>query len=104
VIFFTRAQLCTSNWTFIGKRVWSTTTFYIAPTEDGLHADHNEAVIFGRRGLVIALGQHLVPFITLVHTTPCNKAVFVHLDGLPGRPIGLLNVYGPNEAHLQSSF
>jgi hypothetical protein len=45
----------------------------------------NDTVPSGRGGLATAVANQFLPFITFDQTSPCG-------------PLGLLNVYGPNEA------
>lgn len=47
-------------------------------------------------GLAIGISPALHTFVTHSHASPCGRALFVHLDGLPIGPIGLLDVYGPH--------
>jgi hypothetical protein len=58
----------------------------------------NDTVPSGRGGLATAVANQFLPFITFDQTSPCGREIALHLDGLPCGPLGLFNVYGPNEA------
>jgi hypothetical protein len=97
VLFMQEHKLRQADWSFLGKRIWPRGEFFVASAEDRLHALRNDAVIVGRGGLATAVSHELQPFVTFDLVSPCQRAIILHLDGLPSGPLGLLNVYGPNE-------
>jgi exonuclease III len=98
VLFLQEHKLLLDDWSFFGKRLWCSGSFYVALALPGLHADCNSLVVAGRGGLAIALATPLVDFISFHCPSPCGRAYIVHLDGLPDGPLGLLNIYTPNNA------
>jgi hypothetical protein len=97
VLFLQEHKLRSSDWQFIGKRIWSGGEFYVSAAANGLHAARNDAVTSGRGGLAIAVAHQLQPFVTNHFVSPCGWAIYLHLDGLPFGSLGLLNIHGPNE-------
>jgi hypothetical protein len=71
---------------------------FCGTAEDGLHAQLNNTVTAGCGGLATAESHQLQQFVTFDLVTPCKQAILLHLDGLPFGPLGLLNVYGPNDS------
>jgi hypothetical protein len=70
----------------------------VATAEDGLHAQRNDTVTAGCGGLATAVSHQLQQFITFDLVIPCKRAILLHLDGVPFGPLGLLNVYSPNDS------
>jgi hypothetical protein len=97
-LFIQEHKLWQEDWTFLGKRIWKQGKFFVSPAEDGLHTLRNDNVVAGRGGLAIAISKQLKPFVTYDMVSPCKRAILIHLDGLPFGSLGLLNVYGPNDA------
>jgi hypothetical protein len=96
-------KLRQADWSFFGKQIWPRGEFFVAPAEDGLHDQQNVAITAGRGGLAIAVSHQLQSFVTFDLVSPCQRAIILHLDGLPSGPLGLHNVYGPTESRERTN-
>jgi exonuclease III len=98
VLFLQEHKQRLPTWNFFRCRIWRTAKFFCSLASDGVHADCNSSVVAGCGGLATAVGPVLAPFVSSFQVTACGRALMVTLDGLPTGPLGLLNVYGPNDS------
>lgn len=96
ICFLQEHKLCQAELPLLGKSIWKEGFFYRVVAEDGVHAACNNSIATRKGGLAIGVSAALNTFVTHSHSTPCGRAQFVHLDGLPIGPMGVLNVYGPH--------
>jgi hypothetical protein len=102
VLFLQEHKVRDVDWTVFGRKIWKFGTFTAAPAASEAQAARNDTVLAGKGGLVTAVLQKLVPFVTSHHVTLCGQVIYVILDRLSSGPLGLVNVYGPNDSLSRS--
>ncbi|KAL3675310.1 hypothetical protein R1sor_025258 [Riccia sorocarpa] len=83
---------------FTIRNIWPQATVFNFPATDGIHAQRNPLVSGGRGGVMLFVSPTVAPLIVNHGTLPQEGGLWLHLDLLDGRKLGIAAVYAPNTA------
>lgn len=85
----------------LGKQLFSNGKCWTQEADQGYNI--NGSVGAGRGGICTFFHGKLAPLVTTQGTILGNRAFWIHLRGLPGGDLGILNIYAPNDSRARTA-